>query len=86
VCEYRSIETILTEWRDGNETGWDEEFEWLEENHVDKLTALLEDIKQNGIREPILLGTDGRVWDGHHRIYCASILGIRMIPTERADA
>lgn len=86
MCEYRSIETILTEWRDGNETGWDEEFEWLEENHADKLTALLEDIKQDGIREPILLGTDGRVWDGHHRIYCAHTLGIRMIPTERADA
>ena len=86
MTEFRSIETVLAEWRDGNECGWDEEFEWLEQNHADKLETLMADIEANGIREPILLGNDGCVWDGHHRLYCAHILGIRMVPTELAGA
>lgn len=86
MCDYRSIETILAEWQDGNEIGWDAEFEWLETHHADRITKLRDDIERNGILEPILLGTDGRVWDGHHRLCVASALGIHMIPTRMAGA
>jgi ParB-like chromosome segregation protein Spo0J len=37
-------------------------------------------IEKTGIREPILLGNDGRVWDGHHRITAAHQLGIEEVP------
>lgn len=43
---------------------------------------LIEAIRAEGIREPILLGNDGRVWDGHHRITVARHLGIRDVPVE----
>ena len=33
---------------------------------------------------PILLGSDGRVWDGHHRICIALELGIGTVNVERA--
>lgn len=45
---------------------------------------LLARIREEGIREPILLGTDGRVWDGHHRIVIAMHLGLDSVPVEFA--
>lgn len=45
---------------------------------------LLARIRNEGIREPILLGTDGRVWDGHHRIVIAMHLGMDSVPVEFA--
>lgn len=45
---------------------------------------LLDRIQAEGIREPILLGTDGRVWDGHHRIVIAMHLGLDSVPVEFA--
>src|SRR5690606_24415273 len=46
---------------------------------------LLTRIREEGIREPILLGTDGRVWDGHHRITVAMHLGLESVPVEFAS-
>lgn len=34
------------------------------------------------IDQPVCLGTDGRVWDGHHRIVAARRLGFDRIPIE----
>lgn len=45
---------------------------------------LLARIRNEGIREPVLLGTDGRVWDGHHRIVIAMHLGLDSVPVEFA--
>lgn len=39
-------------------------------------------LAEHGITEPVLLGSDGRVWDGHHRIVAARRLGIEVIPVE----
>lgn len=36
------------------------------------------------VDQPVLLGNDGRVWDGHHRIVAARRLGFTHIPTEAA--
>jgi hypothetical protein len=38
--------------------------------------------QQGRIDQPICLGSDGRVWDGHHRITAARRLGIETIPVE----
>ena len=61
---------------------WTEEYD----NLIDQpdTQKLLERIRDEGIREPILLGTDGRVWDGHHRIVVAMHLGLDSVPVEFA--
>jgi hypothetical protein len=41
--------------------------------------ALLRTIAEDGeIREAVVLGHDGRVWDGHHRIIIGGMLGMRI--------
>ena len=37
-------------------------------------------IEADGIVEPVLLGDDGRVWDGHHRVCIALELGLERVP------
>lgn len=61
---------------------WREEYD----NLIDQpgTQKLLARIRDEGIREPILLGTDGRVWDGHHRIIIAMHLGLDSVPVEFA--
>lgn len=61
---------------------WTEEYDRLiDQPGTQKLLARIRD---EGIREPILLGTDGRVWDGHHRIVIAMHLGLDSVPVEFA--
>lgn len=48
----------------------------------DRTKELIEKIREEGIQMPILLGNDGRVWDGHHRIVAATIIGIQFVPVE----
>lgn len=36
------------------------------------------------VEQPVCLGSDGRVWDGHHRIVAAHRLGFETIPVEPA--
>ena len=59
---------------------WTQEYD----NLIDQpgTQKLLARIKTEGIREPILLGNDGRVWDGHHRIVIAMHLGLDSVPVE----
>ena len=72
---------LMRDYRDGEEHGWFTEFEWLRANDAEHLNALRADIAANGIRVPILLGNDGRIWDGHHRICAAYDLGLSDVPT-----
>ena len=76
------LDFVLDNWRPGSahETlvqkwTWKDEFEWIfKEDDYDKY-GLLVSISRFGLKEPILLGDDWRVWDGHHRIYvCARLL------------
>lgn len=46
-----------------------------------RLEAYLRDV--GAIEQPVCLGGDGRVWDGHHRIVAAIRLGFNEIPVER---
>lgn len=59
--------------------GWREEAnQSLQEPHA---LTLWDDIEANGITNPVLLGSDGRVWDGHRRIVIAGEVGVE-IPYE----
>lgn len=64
------------------EWSWQDEYRQLIDRTVTQ--RLLADVREVGIKEPILLGTDGRVWDGHHRITVAMHLGIDSVPVEFA--
>jgi hypothetical protein len=69
---------ILDRWRPGS-GDWDWPAEWAELAQGDagmKLAGLIGDIAANGIKVPVLLGDDGRVWDGHNRLMVARLLGI----------
>ena len=79
-----SLNWLLENYDDGDERGWDEEFAWLIENSSQRLMALQLSIRTEGIRVPILLGNDGRVWDGHHRLCAANAEGFDRVPVEFA--
>lgn len=59
---------------------WQEEYDKLYERDYQR--QLTKKIRVNGITEPILLGSDGRVWDGHHRICAAMHIGLDCVPVE----
>lgn len=77
-----STEAILRVYRDGDEHGWTTEFVYLWQEQTDQMLDLLESVAREGIREPILLGDDGRVWDGHHRLAVACALRIQYVPVK----
>lgn len=75
-----AVADILAQYVPGDEHGWDVEFAWLRDNHSEKLRDLSLSIQEHGIREPVVLGDDGRVWDGHHRLLVADALGLNSVP------
>jgi hypothetical protein len=46
-----------------------------------EMAPLLDSVVAEGFREPILIGDDGRLWDGHHRLAVALAFGIS-VPVE----
>lgn len=79
-----SLREIITGWQDGDGIGWPAEFAWLRTYHYRQLADLTVDVAQNGFKEPIYLGYDGRVWDGHHRLAVADALNWRHLPVLHA--
>ena len=75
---------FMAEVVDGERQGWMEEFEWLRLNDAAKMRALIASILKVGIQSPVLIGSDGRCWDGHHRVFAAWALGFKEIPVEYA--
>jgi hypothetical protein len=87
-----SLDEVLREYRPGSYDppwSWDDE----EENLLSRICVccgkpghyqlMLEAyIRENGVPGAICLGTDGRVWDGHHRIIAAKRLDIGIIGVE----
>lgn len=57
---------------------WQEEYDDLIDEY--KQQELIQRIAAEGIQKPVLLGDDGRVWDGHHRIVAAMHIGIDEVP------
>ena len=50
-------------------------------HHQEKIE---QSIAAEGFREPVLLGDDGRVWDGHHRILAGRRLRL-LVPVEYGE-
>lgn len=77
-------DAVLRDYRDGDELGWYTEFENLHRYHKARLDEIAMSACTEGIRVPILLGNDGRVWDGHHRLCVADGMGIEYVPVQFA--
>lgn len=75
-----SLVQLITNYRDGDEHGWAREINYLWAEHTAKMDMLTTSIQETGIQTPIVLGSDGRVWDGHHRIAAAIKLGFTEVP------
>lgn len=80
----RSVQDILDLYRTGDEHSWAQEFAYLAAVHGEDVQNLADSIAECGMRVPILLGSDGRVWDGHHRLAVAYGLGIDLVPVTYA--
>lgn len=71
---------LLRDYGDGDEHGWNVEFAYLRSEHADQMRDLTAAIARDGIKTPVLLGSDGRVWDGHHRLCAAATLNLASVP------
>lgn len=76
IEEYRPGSVLDPDWR------WPHEMQFLMRRDQLYVALLTEDIKRNGMHTPILLGDDGRVWDGHHRIAAAMLSFAWEVPVE----
>jgi len=77
------LSDLLAGWAPGSYDDrwtWNDEREWLWHCHREQMVDLIADISANGVKEPVLLGDDLRVWDGHHRICAAIELGLDEVP------
>ncbi|UJL29947.1 hypothetical protein HZU38_05450 [Mycolicibacterium vanbaalenii] len=69
----------------GSGLSWPEELRHLWTEGWHDTSTLLSHVAADGeIAEPIIIGPDGRLWDGHHRLACALALSLdvpaRVIP------
>lgn len=79
------LDRILREVAVGSrDWSWEEEWADLDKRHAETgyLVKLEQQIRENGITMPVLIGSDGRLWDGHHRLRLAVTLGIGYVPVE----
>jgi len=81
----RKLSDILTNYSDGDGIGWPAEFAWLRTFDAERIADLTVDVAEHGFKEPITLGSDGRVWDGHHRLCVAHALRWGAIPVQYAE-
>jgi hypothetical protein len=84
MSEQMELNTFLAVVRDGEEHGWPTEFEWLRQRDGESIRQIIGSVLRLGIQRPVLIGSDGRLWDGHHRVYAAWALGFTHIPVEYA--
>lgn len=83
-----TLERIFAEYSPGSQGSdwtWEDEADDLLGRDLKYMAELKNDIWSNGMHTPVLLGDDGRVWDGHHRIITASHLRLKAIPTIKSS-
>lgn len=90
TAEWWPLERLLREYRPGScgdDWTWQDECDrlWSEPVHVTICDRLATSMQSEGQWDPVCLGNDGRVWDGHHRIVVAMTLGIDKVLVEGAD-
>lgn len=68
---------LIASFADGDDLGWHEELLFLWTTDRERTIKLLDEIACAGsITDPVLIGSDNRVWDGHHRVAVALALGM----------
>lgn len=82
-----SVDYIMMRYKPGEDSRtWKEELLWMENNQAYQLLRLARYASEYGLPSPederITLGSDGRVWDGHHRLYVATVLGIKEVEVD----
>lgn len=86
VVAWIRLEDLLAGWRPGSgDWSWEEEETQVLSfwpGYQPKLEANLREHGFDDRPNAIILGDDGRVWDGHHRIVAAMRLGIEWVPVE----
>ncbi len=85
MIELLTAEQVMELVNDGNEIGWAEELRLLWTERRAEMLKLMDSVIGVGFCEPITLGNDGRLWDGHHRVGVALALGI-MLPASQVPA
>ena len=87
-----STADLLRRWRPGSQDWtWAEEYRDLIYGPHRSVTAAVRrliELEGFGFQDhiaPILLGSDGRVWDGHHRICLALQQGVKTLAVEMSD-
>ena len=81
------LDVLMATWRPGStdareEWTWAMESDQLWSDDQGRMDMLATSIQESGITKPVMLGHDGRVWDGHHRICVAETLGLKSVPFE----
>lgn len=86
-----TLDEITSGWQPGSEPDqrWYQEVEYV--NNDEKTPAIRQRIAEEGYgfaddTDPITLGNDGRVWDGHHRIVLALTSGQETLMVRVAPA
>lgn len=64
---------------------WEDERDDLLYNDFGRLAHIAQSLLSEGQWDPITIGSDGRVWDGHHRIVVAMVLGIPELLVDLPD-
>ncbi len=82
---YSTADSVMAAVTPGDQHTWATELRRLWTEHRDQLLALMDRVLAEGFLEPIVLGFDGRLWDGHHRLAVAKALGI-LVPVTHALA
>lgn len=81
-----TVAEAMDQWRPGSQDWtWADESRDLWDRDRQKMAALVSSIRWSGLREPeddeepICLGNDGRVWEGHHRLVAAASVNERLL-------
>lgn len=62
----------------GDGHAWADELNFLWTVLRHRVLDVLDSVLVEGFREPIVLGPDGRLWDGHHRVAVALALDLEV--------
>lgn len=65
---------------------WLDEARWLWTHQPGIMANLVQSILADGQQEPVKAGFDGRMWDGHHRVFALLAAGESMIDVEFVGA
>ena len=75
-----NIREILAKYRDHDGLGWPTMFAHLRTFDYRRIADLTASVAHDGFKEPIVLGSDGVVRDGNHRLAVADALNWRRLP------